>query len=50
MIQRCMQIGYSKAGQIVDGLESIGISTPFNGMNGRKVVKEQLEKLKTYLG
>lgn len=49
MIQRCMDIGYSKAGQIVDGLESIGIATPFNGVSGRKVVKEQLEKLKSYL-
>lgn len=49
MIQRNARIGYQKAVQIVDGLESIGVSAPFNGLPKRKVVAEQLEKLKTYL-
>ena len=49
IIQRNARIGYQKAVQIVDGLESIGVSAPFNGSTGRKVVAEQLEKLKMYL-
>ncbi|MGN1094023.1 MAG: DNA translocase FtsK [Candidatus Neoclostridium sp.] len=49
MLQRCTSVGYRKAAQIVDGLESIGVSTPLNGLNGRKVVKEQLDKLRIYL-
>ena len=49
MLQRRMEIGYHKAGEIIVGLEEIGVVTPFDGANARKIIYEQLWKLKPYL-
>ncbi len=50
MFQRRMGVGYNKAGKIVEGLEDIGIITPFDGVHARKLIYEQLWKLKPFLG
>ena len=49
MIQRRMEMGYNKAGEIIAGLEEIGVITPFDGANARKIIYGQLWKLKPYL-
>lgn len=49
MIQRRMEMGYNKAGEIIEGLEEIGVVTPFDGANARKLVYGQLWKLKPFL-
>ena len=45
VIQRCMKIGYALASGIIDGLESIGVVTPFNGIDSRTIDLEKLQKL-----
>ena len=49
MIQRRMEIGYNKAGEIIEGFEEIGAITPFNGTSARKIIYGQLWKLKPFL-
>lgn len=52
MIQRRLEIGYNKSGRIIEGLEEIGVITPFNEAHPahpRKVIYEQLQKLKPYI-
>ena len=49
LIQRRLHIGYYKAGVIVETLEEMGIVTPFDGINARRVIRERLFALKTFL-
>lgn len=49
MIQRRMQIGYNKAGVIIEGFEEMGVITPFDGVYARGIIYGQLWKLKRFL-
>ena len=49
MIQRRMKVGYCKAGEIIEGLEKMGVVTPFDGLYARKIIYGRLWKLKPFL-
>ena len=41
LLQRKFRIGYSRAGRIVDELESLGIISSYNGSKAREVLVDQ---------
>ena len=45
MIQRKLQLGYNRAGRIMDQLEATGIVGPLEGSKGRKVLIENEDEL-----
>ena len=49
MLQRRLDIGYNKAGKIIDGLEEIRVVSPFNHAYARKINYEQILKLKSFI-
>jgi len=42
LLQRRMNIGYAKAGRILDALEELGVVGPFNGSEPREVLAYDL--------
>ena len=49
MLQRRLEIGFNKAGKIIDGLEEIGVASPWNGVFARRINYEQILRLKSYI-
>ena len=49
MIQRKLELGYNRAGRIVDQLEAQGILGPFQGTKPREVLIASEEELKKRL-
>lgn len=49
LIQRKLQIGYNRAGRIIDQLEAAGIVGPFEGSKAREVFYSDLSKLEQIL-
>lgn len=49
LIQRKLKLGYSRAGRIMDQLETAGIVGPFEGSKSRKVLIKTLEELEHIL-
>jgi S-DNA-T family DNA segregation ATPase FtsK/SpoIIIE len=48
LLQRKLQLGYNRAGRIIDQLEAAGIVGPYNGSKAREVLvhdEVQLEEL-----
>ncbi|MBQ3982629.1 MAG: DNA translocase FtsK, partial [Bacteroidales bacterium] len=48
LLQRKLQLGYNRAGRIIDQLEAAGIVGPYNGSKAREVLvhdETQLEEL-----
>lgn len=45
LIQRKMEIGYNRAGRIIDQLEAAGIIGPFEGSKARKVLVQDFDQL-----
>jgi S-DNA-T family DNA segregation ATPase FtsK/SpoIIIE len=45
LLQRRLNLGYARAGRIVDQLEAAGIVEPFQGSKSRKVLVERKEEL-----
>lgn len=45
LIQRKMEIGYNRAGRIIDQLEAAGIIGPFEGSKARKVLVQDFDHL-----
>ena len=45
LLQRRLNLGYARAGRIVDQLEAAGIVEPFQGSKSRKVLIEREEEL-----
>ena len=50
LLQRRLNLGYARAGRIVDQLEAAGIVEPFQGSKSRKVLVERKEELEKILG
>jgi len=50
MIQRKMQLGYNRAGRIMDQMEKLGIVGPAQGSKPREVLFYSLEELERFLG
>jgi S-DNA-T family DNA segregation ATPase FtsK/SpoIIIE len=48
-LQRRLNLGYARAGRIVDQLEAAGIVEPFQGSKSRKVLVERQEELEAIL-
>ena len=49
LLQRRLNLGYARAGRIVDQLEAAGIVEPFQGSKSRKVLVERQEELDAIL-
>ena len=49
LLQRRLNLGYARAGRIVDQLEAAGIVEPFQGSKSRKVLVEREEELDAIL-
>jgi S-DNA-T family DNA segregation ATPase FtsK/SpoIIIE len=49
LIQRRMQLGYNRAGRIIDQLEAAGIVGPFEGSKARDVVVQDMNTLEQIL-
>lgn len=49
MLQRRLDIGWARAGRIIDQLEQLGIVGPYVGSKSRKVVVQSEEELETIL-
>ena len=49
LLQRRLNLGYARAGRIVDQLEAAGIVEPFQGSKSRKVLIERQEELDVIL-
>jgi len=49
LLQRRLNLGYARAGRIVDQLEAAGIVEPFQGSKSRKVLVERQEELEAIL-
>jgi S-DNA-T family DNA segregation ATPase FtsK/SpoIIIE len=49
LIQRRMQLGYNRAGRIIDQLEAAGIVGPFEGSKARDVVVQDMSTLEQIL-
>jgi S-DNA-T family DNA segregation ATPase FtsK/SpoIIIE len=49
LIQRRMQLGYNRAGRIIDQLEAAGIVGPFEGSKARDVVVQDPQTLEQIL-
>lgn len=49
LIQRKFCLGYNRAGQILDQLESAGIVGPYNGSKAREVLIHDEQTLETLL-
>ena len=45
LIQRKMEIGYNRAGRIIDQLEAAGVVGPFEGSKARKVLIQDFDQL-----
>jgi len=48
LLQRKLQLGYNRAGRIIDQLEAAGIVGPYNGSKAREVLvhdETQLEEI-----
>ena len=48
LLQRKLQLGYNRAGRIIDQLEAAGIVGPYNGSKAREVLvhdEVQLEEI-----
>ena len=44
LLQRKLQLGYNRAGRIVDQLEAAGIVGPYNGSKAREVlIKDEVQ-------
>lgn len=50
LFQRRLSIGYCKAGVLIDGLEKIGVITGFDGAKARKIIQDNFNAFKEYLG
>lgn len=49
LIQRKMNVGYNRAGRIMDQLESLGITGPFTGSKAREVLFHDLDSVDQHL-
>lgn len=49
LIQRRMQLGYNRAGRIIDQLEAAGIVGPFEGSKAREVMVQDMQTLEQIL-
>ena len=49
LLQRRLNLGYARAGRIIDQLEAAGIVEPFQGSKSRKVLVERQENLEEIL-
>lgn len=49
IMQRKMNMGFNKAGKVIDNLETLGLVSPFDGAHPRQVNRTQLKKLKAIL-
>ena len=49
MIQRKMQLGYNRAGRIMDQMEKLGIVGPANGSKPREVLMFSVEELERHI-
>jgi DNA segregation ATPase FtsK/SpoIIIE, S-DNA-T family len=49
LIQRRMQLGYNRAGRIIDQLEAAGIVGPFEGSKARDVIVQDVQTLEQIL-
>jgi S-DNA-T family DNA segregation ATPase FtsK/SpoIIIE len=49
LIQRRMQLGYNRAGRIIDQLEAAGIVGPFEGSKAREVIIQDMQTLEQIL-
>lgn len=49
LIQRRMQLGYNRAGRIIDQLEAAGIVGPFEGSKAREVIVQDMSTLEQIL-
>lgn len=49
LLQRRLNLGYARAGRIIDQLEAAGVVEPFQGSKSRKVLIERQEKLEEIL-
>ena len=49
LIQRRMQLGYNRAGRIIDQLEAAGIVGPFEGSKAREVIVQDPQTLEQIL-
>jgi S-DNA-T family DNA segregation ATPase FtsK/SpoIIIE len=49
LLQRRLNLGYARAGRIIDQLESAGIVEPFQGSKSRKVLIENAEELEAII-
>lgn len=49
LIQRRMQLGYNRAGRIIDQLEAAGIVGPFEGSKAREVIVQDMQTLEQIL-
>jgi S-DNA-T family DNA segregation ATPase FtsK/SpoIIIE len=50
MLQRRLDVGWARAGRIIDHLEQVGIVGPYVGSKSRKVLVESEEELNNLLG
>ena len=49
LLQRKLQLGYNRAGRIIDQLEAAGIVGPFEGSKAREVLIKTEAELKEHL-
>ncbi len=49
LLQRRLNLGYARAGRIIDQLEAAGIVEPFQGSKSRKVLIQNQEELETII-
>jgi len=49
LLQRRLNLGYARAGRIIDQLESAGVVEPFQGSKSRKVLVENPEELEAII-
>ncbi len=49
LLQRKLQLGYARAGRIIDQLEGAGIVGPYNGSKAREVLVKNSEELEDIL-